>query len=228
MTTLVRYMSRLNQLFRGKRAALLNDLRAALGTTSRTTIFRILKAVGYFTSYSHAGRYYTLRRIPKFDRWGLWAWRDVGFSSHGTLRATSVFLIEQSAAGQTHEELEQRLGLRVYDTLRGLVEAGAITRERFEDVYLYLSADPKKAGAQIAARRELQVPAPASALPLDPLLVIDILVQVIHHPGEDAGGIAGRLRAAGRAVTAGQVDHVFLAYGVKKTAARSRSRRSQA
>ena len=228
MTIPGRYLSRLNQLFRGKRAALLNDLRSALGTTSRTTIFRILKAVGYCTSYSHAGRYYTLRRIPKFDRWGLWAWRDVGFSSHGTLRATSVFRIEQSAAGQTHEELEQRLGLRVYDTLRGLVEAGAITRERFEDVYLYLSADPKKAGAQIAARRELQVPAPASALPLDPLLVIDILVQVIHHPGEDAGGIAGRLRAAGRAVTAGQVDHVFLAYGVKKTAARSRARRSQA
>jgi len=67
----------------------LNDLRAALGTTSRTTIFRILKGVGYFTSYSHAGRYYTLRRIPKFDRWGLWAWRDVRFSSHGTLRATA-------------------------------------------------------------------------------------------------------------------------------------------
>lgn len=221
-------MSRLDQLFRRKRVALLNDLRAALGTTSRTTVFRILKAVGYFTSYSHAGRYYTLRRIPKFDRWGLWAWRDVGFSSHGTLRATAVFLIEQSAAGQTHAELEQRLGLRVYDTLRSLVEAGAVTRERFEDVSLYLSADPKKAAAQIAARRELQVPAPTSALPLDPLLVIDILVQVIHDPGEDAAGIAGRLRAAGRAVTAEQVDQVFLAYGVKKTAARSRSRRSQA
>lgn len=227
MTPPVQYLSRLNQLFRRKRAALLNDLRRALGTTSRTTVFRILKAVGYFTSYSHAGRYYTLRRIPKFDRWGLWAWQDVGFSSHGTLRATSVFLIEQSAAGQTHEELEQRLGLRVYDTLRSLVEAGAVTRERFEDVYLYLSADRKKAAAQIAARRELQVPAPAPALPFDPLLVIDILVQAIHHPGEDAAGVAGRLRAAGRAVTAGQVDQVFLAYGVKKTAARSRSRRSQ-
>ena len=227
MATLARYISRLDELFRRKRAALLNDLRAALGTTSRTTIFRILKGVGYFTSYSHAGRYYTLRRIPMFDRWGLWAWRDVRFSSHGTLRATAVVLVEQSAAGQTHEELEQRLGLRVYDTLRSLVEAGAIRRERFEDVYLYLSADRKKAGAQIAARRQLQVPAPAAALPLDPLLVIDILVQVIHHSREDAAGIAERLRAAGRAVTVRQVDQVLLAYGVKKTVARSRSRRSQ-
>jgi len=225
MTTPARYLLHLNQLFRRKRAALLNDLRSALGTTSRTTVFRILKAVGYFTSYSHAGRYYTLRPIPKFDRWGLWAWREVGFSSHGTLRATAVFLIEQSAAGQTHEELEQRLGLRVYDTLRSLVRAGAIARERFEDVYLYLSVDSKKAAAQIEARRKLQVPAPAATHPLDPLLAIDILVQVIHHPREDAAGIAERLRSAGRAVRDGQVDQVFLDYGVKKTVARLRSRR---
>jgi hypothetical protein len=228
MSTPVRYLSRLNQLFRRKRAALLDDLRAALGTTSRTTVFRILKAVGYCTSYSHAGRYYTLQRIPKFDRWGLWAWRGIGFSSRGTLRATSPFLIEQSAAGQTHEELEHHLGLRVYDTLRSLVEARVITRERFEDVYLYLSADPKKAAAQVAARRALQVPAPSAVLPFDPLLVIDILVQAVHHPREDAAAIAGRLRAAGRDVTAGQAEKVFQAYGVKKTAVPSRLRRSQA
>lgn len=228
MSTPIKYLSRLNQLFRRKRAALLDDLRAALGTTSRTTIFRILKAVGYFTSYSHAGRYYTLRRIPKFNRWGLWAWRGIGFSSQGTLRATSVFLVEQSEAGQTHEELQQQLGLRVHDTLRSVFEAGAITRERFEDVYLYLSADPKKVAAQIAARRQLQVPAPAAAVPPDPLLVIDVLVQVIHHPREDVVAIAGRLRAVGRSVTPEQVEEVFHAYGVKKTAVRSRWPRSRA
>src|SRR3990172_4690151 len=130
MSLKVQSLSRLNHLFRQKRAALLDDLRAALGTASRTTIFRILKAVGYFTSYSHAGRYYTLRRIPKFDRLGLWSWRGIGFSSHGTLRATSVFLIEQAEAGQTHEELQRQLGLRVHDTLRSLVQERIITRER--------------------------------------------------------------------------------------------------
>jgi len=222
MSQPVKYLSRLNHLFRRKRAALLDDLRAALGTTSRTTIFRILRAVGYFTSYNHAGRYYTLRRIPKFDHWGLWAWRGIGFSTHGTLRATSVFLVQQSESGQTHEELQHRLGLRVHDTLRSLVQDGAITRERFEHVYLYLSANPKKAAAQIAARRQLQVPAPAAALPWDPLLVIDVLVQVIQHPRENAAVIAGRLRAAGRAVTSKQVEEVLHACGVKKTAVRSR------
>jgi hypothetical protein len=226
MSPKIQSLSRLNQLFRRKRAALLDDLRQALGTTSRTTIFRLLKAVGYFTSYSHAGRYYTLRRIPKFDRWGLWAWQGIGFSSRGTLRATAVFLVEQSPAGQTHEELQQRLGLRVYDTVRSLVADGAITRERFEDVYVYLSADPKKAVLQMAARREHQ--AAVAARPPDPLLVIDVLVRVLHHPREDAATIAARLRAAGRAVTPDQVEEVFHAYGVKKTAVRSRLPRSQA
>lgn len=227
MSIAAKYMSRLNQLFRHKRAALLDDLRAALGTASRTTIFRILKSVGYFTSYSHAGRFYTLRNIPKFDRLGLWSWRDIGFSSHGTLRATSVFLIEQSEAGQTHEELQRQLSLRVHDTLRSLVKQGIITRERFGDIYIYLSADPKKANTQMAARQIIHVAPPAALVPPDLLLVIDVLVEVIRHPHEDAAAIAGRLRACGRLVTPKQVEEVFHAYGVKKTA-RSRWPKSRA
>lgn len=228
MSKTAKNLSHLDQLFRRKRAVVLNDLRAALGTTSRTTIFRILKAVGYFTSYSHAGRYYTLRRIPDFDRWGMWSWRGIGFSSHGTLRATSIFLIEQSEAGQTHEELQHRLGLRAHDTLRGLVQDGALARERFEDVYVYLNPDPKKAAEQMAARRKLRIRALAAVSPPDPLLVIDILVDVIHHPRDDAAATAERLRAGGRLVTAKQVEEVFHLYEVKKTAVRSRWPRSRA
>jgi len=228
MPIAAQYVSRLNQLFRRKRAAVLDDLRAVLGTTSRTTIFRILKVIGYFTSYSHAGRYYTLRRIPNFDRRGLWSWRGIGFSSHGTLRATSVFLIEQSEAGLTHDELQQQLGLRVHDTLRTLVQEGIITREHFEKRYLYLSADPKRAAAQMAARQKLQARAPAAAPPADPLLTIDILVEVIHHPRDDAAAIADRLHSVGRLVTRKQVEEVFQAYEVKKPAGRSRWPRSRA
>jgi hypothetical protein len=224
MSVTAKYVSSLNQLFRRRRAALLDDLRRALGTRSRTSIFRILKAIGYFSSYSHAGRYYTLRQIPKFDRWGLWAWRGIGFSSRGTLRATAAFLVEESTLGQTHEELRQRLGLRVHDTVRSLVAEGTIRRERFEDVYVYLSADPKKAALQLAARRELRA---APARPADPLLVIDVLVRVIHHPREDAATIATRLQASGRSVTPAQVEEIFHAYGVKKTVVRPLSRRSQ-
>lgn len=106
----------------------------------------------------------------------------------------------------------------MHDTLRSLVQEGSIARERLEDVYLYLSADPKKAAAQMTARQKLQVASRAAVVPPDPLLVIDVLAEVIHHPREDAAGIAGRLQAAGRVVTAKQVDEVFRSYSVKKTA----------
>jgi hypothetical protein len=226
MTKAAQYVLRLNQLFRRKRAAVLDDLRETLGTVSRTTIFRIMKTVGYFTSYSHAGRFYTLRGIPRFDRLGLWSWRGIGFSSHGTLRATLIFLIDQSEAGKTHEELQSQLGLRVHDTLRSLAQEKTIARERFEEVYIYLSSDSKKAAKQLDARQKLQALRPAAPPTTDQLLVIDVLVEVIHHPREDAAGIARRLRAGGRIVTPKQVEEVFHVYSVKKTA-RSPSPRSR-
>src|SRR5206468_1608883 len=75
------------KLFRTRPVALLSDLRKALQTPSRTTVFRVLSSVGYLASYSHAGRYYTLKRIPQFDPRGLWHYRQIGFSSQRTLRS---------------------------------------------------------------------------------------------------------------------------------------------
>jgi hypothetical protein len=218
MPAYLKYLARLDRLFARKSAALLAELRLVLGTVSRTTIFRILRAVGYLTSYSHSGRYYTLSRIPKFDRFGLWSWRGIRFSSRGTLRATVVSLIEESAAGHTHEELQEILGLRVHDTLRLLVRDRFIGRELFDQVYLYLAVDPKKSAQQKVVRRELQA-ALAAAAKLDPALVIDVLVEVIHHPREDARSVAARLESAGREVSTEQVEAIFGRYGVKKTAA---------
>src|SRR5437870_2604986 len=75
------YLPALHKLFRTRPVALLSDLRKALQTPSRTTVFRVLSSVGYLASYSHAGRYYTLKRIPQFDPRGLWHYRQIGFRS---------------------------------------------------------------------------------------------------------------------------------------------------
>ena len=142
------YLPTLHKLFRTRPVALLSDLRKALQTPSRTTVFRVLSSVGYLTSYSHAGRYYTLKRIPQFDPRGLWHYRQIGFSSQRTLGATLVHLVETSPAGQTHEELQEVLLLRVHNTLRLLVRARELQRKLFQDVYVYLSAKPKPASRQ--------------------------------------------------------------------------------
>src|SRR6266513_481020 len=149
------YLPALHKLFRTRPVALLSDLRKALQTPSRTTVFRVLSSVGYLASYSHAGHYYTLKRIPQFDPRGLWHYRQIGFSSQRTLRATLVHLVETSPAGQTHEELQEVLLLRVHNTLRLLVRARELQRKLFQDVYVYLSAKPKPASRQWAERQKL-------------------------------------------------------------------------
>ena len=222
------YLLALKNLFQCKRVVLLDDLRSALQTPSRTTIFRVLSSVGYLTSYSHAGRFYTLKDIPKFNDLGIWFYHHIGFSAHGTLRTTAVFLVNQAPAGQTHEDLQGQLRLRLHDTLRDLVQAKALTRQLWQDVYVYLNADREAGAAQWAKRQTLsrRPIEPTPALPLDPVRVIDVLVGVIHHPKDDAKAITARLSARGRPVALEQVEAIFSSYGLKKTA-RPRLRRSR-
>jgi len=63
--------------------ATLAELKESLGTSATMTVFRKLKALGYRTSYSHRGKYYTLADIPRFDEQGLWSYRAVWFSRDG-------------------------------------------------------------------------------------------------------------------------------------------------
>jgi len=218
------YETVLQKLFRTRSVVRLGDLRQALKRHSRTTILRALRAVGYLTSYSHAGRYYTLERIPQFDPRGLWRYRQIGFSGHGTLRATLIHLVEISPAGQTHEELQDLLHLRVHDTLRLLVRAHELKRKPFQDAYVYLSGKPERASRQWAQRQQrAPLPAPEE---LNPARIIDILVDIFHHPRDDARAVSQRLRVGGYTVTPEQVEAIWAHYDLKKTL-RSRSRRSR-
>jgi hypothetical protein len=205
----------------------LASLRRTLHASSRT-VFRTLKRVGYHSSYSHAGGYYTLVGVPSFDAHGVWFCQDVGFSTHGTLRATVELLVKEAPAGHTHEELRVVLRLRVHDTLRSLVEAGRIARERVQSLYVYVSPLPDTAQAQLARRRALEVqPAGPPALPLDSARVIDVLLAVIRMPRASARRVAADLRARGFGVADAQVEDVFARYELGKKTARSRSRRSR-
>jgi hypothetical protein len=57
--------------------ATLQQLKRALNTTSTMTVFRKLKTLGYRSSYSHRGKFYTLQEIPQFDDQGLWSFHWV-------------------------------------------------------------------------------------------------------------------------------------------------------
>ena len=204
----------LTRLFARRPVNDLRRLQAALGTTSRTTVFRALTEAGYFTSYSHSGRFYTLEHIPDFNDDGIWAFKDVLFSRHRTLRATLIHLVDTAAAGQTHAELQTRVRLRVHDTLHDLVEAHQVGREELDRLFLYVSGQAETAQAQVAARLLLQTAeAPVVLLP-PPTVVIEILLAFIRHPKDGPAELAARLRRLG--VERVQVETVFTEHQLGK------------
>jgi hypothetical protein len=218
-------IKKLESFFRHRLTARLDELQRALDVSGRT-VFRVLGQVGYLSSYSHAGKYYTLAQIPSFDVDGLWAHAGILFSSHGTLRNTIVHMINKAAGGHTHSELQDRLRLRVYDTLHDLVAAREIARADIERLYLYVSAERERADAQIAERQRLiaQLSRPGP-LP-DAAVVIEVLLAVIHSPKPNVETVAAFLLAQGKTITREQVEAVWAHYElVKKTPASRRSRR---
>src|SRR2546429_7833571 len=84
----------------------------------------------------------------------MWLFRQAGCPGRRTLRSSWLLWGETSPAGQTHEELQDVLLLRVHNTLRLLVRARELQRRLFQDVYVYLSAKPKPASRQWAERSE--------------------------------------------------------------------------
>ncbi len=142
MSPAVRYpVQGLRELFHTERIATMEQLKRCLGTNVRVTVFRKLKELSYRTSYSHRGRYYTLAEIARFDELGLWSYRSVWFSKHGTLLRTSRVLVETSDAGYFASELKDLLHVEVKHALRKLAERGNLVREQVQNRWLYCSPD---------------------------------------------------------------------------------------
>jgi hypothetical protein len=145
---------RLWKLLRRRRVVALRDLCEAVGTQSRMTVFRRLREVGYRTSFTHRGQYYTLAELPEFDEWGLWFHGDIGFSQSGTLKETAAVQVEQASDGRTHGELSSLLRVRVHNPLLDLVHEGRIGREHYRGQHLYVSANADRAAEQVRQRLE--------------------------------------------------------------------------
>ncbi|MBT7988277.1 MAG: hypothetical protein HN769_00165 [Anaerolineae bacterium] len=213
----------LKRLFRRFPVADLNALSQTLDTKSRMSIFRRLKDFGYFSSYTHAGSFYTLSHIPQFDDYGLWMHQGIGFSKEGTLKATLLKLVETAPSGFTHIELKHLLRVKVHNTLLGLVRKECIGREHIEKAYLYISADTGEAAEQISRRHMPLAESDKGTNILPITTVVDVLIETIHAGKLRVSPrlISQRLVARGCSVTTRQVEQIFGQYGIalKKTAA---------
>lgn len=220
--------AQLAALFRKTPVTDMHVLQRTLRGRSRRSLFRDLDAIGYLSSYTHTGRYYTLASVPSFDADGLWRHQGIGFSRDGTLKATVRRLVEAADEGRTQRELQLRLGARVHNPLLDLVEHRQLRREVVAADYVYLAAVRARAAAQLERRRALVAAGTAPPVPWGPALEVEVLLEVIHGarlPPPDAATVAARLAARGVRATSAEVSAVLERHGLKKTP-RSRSRRS--
>ena len=154
MSRTLKHDKEIHNLFCSKQILALAELKEAMGTTSTMAVFRLLSRLGYLSSYSHRGGFYTLDGIPDFDLLGLWACRSVLFSRHGNLLDTVACLVERSDSGYAASELDLILQVETKHALLQLARRGKIVRSKFEGNYIYMSMDAETRRRQELMRRK--------------------------------------------------------------------------
>jgi len=211
--SLHRSPSLLLELLRSKPVVDLATIRSALGNVSHMTAFRYLRQVPYRRSYNQNGRYYSHHEPSRYDRFGLWSWQDIHFSVDGSLRNTVRRLVREAEAGATQRELQERLRVRVYNTLLDLLRKGEIDRDRLARVYVYLHTDRGVRASQLQRREEmLRSIAESREAETSDEVIIQVLLTLIRYPGLGPGEVVRRLRGHSPPVTTQQAEAVFTRY----------------
>ena len=187
----------------------LTELLCCSTITSR----RRLKKWRALTSYNQNNRYYTLPSIPAFNKKGLWHYRGVFFSKHGTCKQTVIHFVHISEKGLSNTELASVLGENPNSLLAHFREIPGIRKERHGRDIVYFSSDEHLYKRQ----QHNRFPPKPSAVDLPPdTQAILILVELIHHPKLSIDELAAQLQHKGNAIDADSIAAVFRQYRIDK------------
>ncbi len=114
-----------------------------------------LRKVGYYSSYTHNSKYYTLADIPEFDDNNIWFYADpevgaVGFTNKKTAANLIISLINSNQTGLCESEMRQIMKIRVSNQLNVLVKQSKIRRLKIGKKCYYFSIDENKYQGQYA------------------------------------------------------------------------------
>lgn len=199
-------LDKLKTLFRKNKVLNMEQLLKALGVTSGRTVFRYLQELHALTSYTDAGRYYTISEVAQFDGFGFWHHGDIGFSSRGTLINTLQWVISTSESGKTNSELEKIFRIRVQNTLQRLLKPGRIARVKSQKQHLYTSSDPAIGQQQFEKRQEIR-----DRKKLPAWIVAEVLIETIRSLSNSPKieDVMKGLKKRGSLITYEQVKQVF-------------------
>jgi hypothetical protein len=126
-------------------------------------------------------------------------------------------LVYETPAGATHRELQERLGVRVHNTLLTLLRRGEVERECLVRLYVYLHIDAEVRREQIQRRQALIDAGERVQVEADIAdeIVIRVLLTLLHHPGAKAAEVVRYLRGHSPPISMEQVDAVFARYDLE-------------
>jgi len=167
---------------------------------SPSTAHRRMKAWNVHTSINQNGRYYALPDTPKFNSSGLWKYRNILFSKHGTLKQTIIQVIRQSHHGLTSQEITDQIGLpHIRSLLSHLRKSSEIRREKHHGRYIYFAGDSKIYTKQKRQWNVLEEEVKAQLSDEEAVLV---LTYFIKHPNLSPEALASRISRKGQRIKA--------------------------
>jgi hypothetical protein len=178
------------------------------------SIRRFLKVIGYYSSFTHNSKWYTLRSIPSFDKNGIWFYQDIGFCKHGNLNQTIGRFIDKSFQGLTAKDLFNILSVPCHPVLNQMYKKEKIDRFNTPKGFVYLSVSESKKRLQL---KRLQVLTPPKKIEsLNPQTAVYVLVEFIKDPKASFFELSVAVEKKGVKASQQAVAQLFKDYDLKK------------
>lgn len=206
---------KLDELFAQQLCWTIEQLATALGY-SAISIRRFLKQLGYFSSFTHNSKWYTLSSIPEFDHNGLWFYNQIGFSKHGNLKQNMVHFINKSSQGLSAKQLAEILSVRCHAVLNHLYHSGAIDRVKSKSGFVYVASTEKRRKQQLMRFQSQQVTVTAPQ-DLTPPAAVYVLVEYIKNPQASFDELAKAVAKRQIIATPNAIARFFDKHDLKKT-----------
>ena len=204
----------LAELFNQKKCYTIDELSWRLNY-SLSSIRRFLKAIGYYTSFTHNSKWYTLRSIPCFDKNGIWFYQDIGFCKHGNLNQTIGRFIDKSFQGLSAKDLFNILSVPCHPILNQMYKKKKIDRYHTPKGFVYLSVSESKKRLQL---KRLRVLTPAQKIErLNPQTAVYVLVELIKNPKASFFELSVAVKKKGVTASQQAIAQLFKDYDLKKT-----------
>jgi hypothetical protein len=206
--------SQLAELFNQEKCYTIDQLSRRLNY-SLISIRRFLKVMGYYSSFTHNSKWYTLRSIPSFDNNGIWFYKDIGFCKHGNLNQTIGRFIDKSFQGLTAKDLFNILSVPCHPVLNQMYKKKKIDRFNTPKGFVYLSVSESKKRLQL---NRLQVLTPPQKIErFNPQTAVYVLVEFIKNPKASFFELSVAVKKKGGKASQQAIAQLFKDYDLKKS-----------